>query len=383
MMSLGRCSQRQRADLVEVDDLGVGAHVVRDHVVRAPGVVDAEPVREMAAVGELHGHHRVARLEQREQGGEVGGRARVRLHVGVLGAEDLLAAVDGELLDLVDDVAAAVVARARRALGVLVGEHRAGRLEHGAAGEVLAGDELERLLLTDELAAQQLVELRVEVVERLPAPLAADGAQADSSSSRSATRRSCRPPSKGVVEPDLGDGPGLVLAEHAAAEAEHVAVVVAPRHLGEVRREAVGGAHARDGGWPTCRCRDRCRRRADRARPRPTPPSRRPCGRRPGSPPRPPRSRCRRRSTSCPSERRRRTTACLRANPPWSAPAAIFMTSSFWSGRRTGAREADRGARSCGARRPSRGLGYRPSIVSVRAPRGPSGRRPLTSASGQ
>jgi hypothetical protein len=32
-------------------------------------------------------------------------RARVRLHVRVLGAEELLRAVDGELLDLVDDLA--------------------------------------------------------------------------------------------------------------------------------------------------------------------------------------------------------------------------------------------------------------------------------------
>ena len=34
----------------------------------------------------------------------------MRLHVGVLGAEELLGAVDGELLDVVDEVAAAVVA---------------------------------------------------------------------------------------------------------------------------------------------------------------------------------------------------------------------------------------------------------------------------------
>ena len=244
MMSLGLCSQRQRAHLVVVDDLGVRAHVVRDHVVRAPRVVDAEPVREVPAVGELHGHHRVAGLEQREEHREVGRRAGVRLHVGVLGAEDLLAAVDGELLDLVDHVAAAVVARARQPLGVLVGEHRAGGLEHGAAGEVLAGDELQRLLLAVELAAQQLVELRVEMVERLAPPLAADGAQADSSSSRSATRCSCRPPSNGRLQPDLGDRPGLVLAQEAAAEAQHVAVVVAAGHLRVVGREAVGGAHA-------------------------------------------------------------------------------------------------------------------------------------------
>ena len=37
---------------------------------------------------------------------------RVRLHVRVLGAEELLGARDRELLDLVDDLAAAVVALA-------------------------------------------------------------------------------------------------------------------------------------------------------------------------------------------------------------------------------------------------------------------------------
>ena len=185
---LGAVLQRQLAHLVVVDELRVRAHVVRDHVVGAPRVVDAHAVCEVPAVGQRHGQHRVAGLEQREQHREVGRRAGVRLHVGVLGAEHLLAAVDGELLDLVDHVAAAVVARARQSLRVLVGQHGAGGLEHGAAGEVLAGDELQRLLLADELAAQQLVELGVQVIERLAPPLAADGAQADSSTSRSSTR---------------------------------------------------------------------------------------------------------------------------------------------------------------------------------------------------
>jgi len=56
----------------------------------------------------------------------------VRLDVGVLGAEELLGALDGELLDLVDEFAAAVPALGRVALGVLVGEHAALGLHHGA-----------------------------------------------------------------------------------------------------------------------------------------------------------------------------------------------------------------------------------------------------------
>ena len=49
-------------------------------------------VRQVAAVREVHAEHRVARLEQREVDRHVGLRARVRLHVGVLGAEQRLRA---------------------------------------------------------------------------------------------------------------------------------------------------------------------------------------------------------------------------------------------------------------------------------------------------
>ena len=46
-------------------------------------------VRQVAAVREVHAEDRVARLEQREVDRHVRLRARVRLHVGVLGAEQL------------------------------------------------------------------------------------------------------------------------------------------------------------------------------------------------------------------------------------------------------------------------------------------------------
>ena len=72
---------------------------------------------------EAEAHDPVARLQQRVVDGRVGLRARVRLDVGVLGAEQRLRAVDRELLDDVDELAAAVVALARIALGVLVGQH--------------------------------------------------------------------------------------------------------------------------------------------------------------------------------------------------------------------------------------------------------------------
>ncbi len=90
---------------------------------------------------------------QRHVGGGVGLRAGVRLHVGVLGAEDLFGAVAGEVLDDIGELAAAVVALAGVAFGVLVGEDGSGGFENGAADEVLRGDHLQALVLAVNLVA--------------------------------------------------------------------------------------------------------------------------------------------------------------------------------------------------------------------------------------
>ena len=76
------------------------------------------------------------------------------LDVGVLGAEQLLGAVDRQLLGDVDLLAAAVVAAAGVALGVLVGQHRADRFEHRLRHEVLRGDHLQRALLAPQLGVE-------------------------------------------------------------------------------------------------------------------------------------------------------------------------------------------------------------------------------------
>ena len=75
-------------------------------------------------------------------------------------------AIDRELLDLVDDFAAAVVALARQPLGVLVGERRAHRLHHGRRHEVLAGDQLDAIVLTDDLRLDQRRDLGVRRTQR-------------------------------------------------------------------------------------------------------------------------------------------------------------------------------------------------------------------------
>ena len=117
-------------------------------------------------MGQREAHDRVAGLQQRVVDGGVGLRAGVRLDVDVVAAEELLRAVDGELLDDVDVLAAAVVALAGVALGVLVGEHAALALEDGLGDEVLGGDHLQRAPLAIELEVDGLGDLGVDLGER-------------------------------------------------------------------------------------------------------------------------------------------------------------------------------------------------------------------------
>ena len=156
---------RQPPHLVEVDALGLGRDAVGHEAVVAAREVDLVAVRQVAAVVEAQPEHRVADVEHRVVGGHVGLRAGVRLDVGVLGAEEGLGALDGDALDLVDDLAAAVVALARVALGVLVREHRADGLHDRRPREVLGRDELELVALAVGLAPHQLGDRGVDRLE--------------------------------------------------------------------------------------------------------------------------------------------------------------------------------------------------------------------------
>ena len=116
---------------------------------------------------ELHAEHGVARLAERVVDGRVRLRAGVRLHVHVLGAEQRPRPLDRERLDDVHVLAAAVVALAGVALGVLVRQHRALAVEHRLRHEVLGGDHLERRLLPPELGLHLLGDLGIDLGDGL------------------------------------------------------------------------------------------------------------------------------------------------------------------------------------------------------------------------
>ena len=79
----------------------------------------------------------------------------MRLHVGILRTKELLGPLDGQCLHLIHEFAAAIVALARVAFGVLVGQHAALGLKHRLAHNIFRSDKLE----LRALASQLIIEL--------------------------------------------------------------------------------------------------------------------------------------------------------------------------------------------------------------------------------
>jgi hypothetical protein len=113
-------------------------------------MVTGGAVGQVAAMGERHAHDAVARLQQRQEHRLVRLSAGMRLDVGVCRAEQLLQPLDGHFLDLVDELAAAIVALTRIAFGIFVGQHRALRRQHVGGDDVFRGDQLDLGLLPVE-----------------------------------------------------------------------------------------------------------------------------------------------------------------------------------------------------------------------------------------
>ena len=152
---------------VVVDALGVLADAVGVDLVQLAAEVEGHAVGQVAAVGQVHAQDPVARLEHAEVGGHVGLGAAVGLDVDVLGArEQGEGALLGERLGDVDELAAAVVALARQALGVLVGQPAALGLHDRRRDVVLAGDELDVVVLAAALALHRLPQLGVDLGDR-------------------------------------------------------------------------------------------------------------------------------------------------------------------------------------------------------------------------
>src|SRR5271157_2850376 len=209
--------------IVIIDGLSLLGYAVGNDLVGLAGKVQRMPVTEVTAVREIQAEDRVSRLNDRGIGRHVGGRSRMRLHVGVLGAEELFRAIACQVLDHIGEFASAVITLAGIALGVLVGEDRACRLKHRFAHKILRGDQLQAFVLAPLFVFDRQRNVRINFRQRPlhriyvhasvpPAPAASrfryrstcHACAGFPSSSRSmaaifSTRRSWRPPANGVA----------------------------------------------------------------------------------------------------------------------------------------------------------------------------------------
>ena len=147
--------------LVVVNPLGLLVHAVEAGVEVLAGDGGLGAVGQVSAVVQVHAQDGVAGLKQGQVHGHIGLGAGVGLDIGVLGAEQLLGPVDGQIFDFIHIFTAAVVAGAGVALSIFIGQMAAHGLHHGGADKVLGGDKLDMVLLPAQLPHHGVVYLSV------------------------------------------------------------------------------------------------------------------------------------------------------------------------------------------------------------------------------
>ena len=153
---LGFVFQCELFHRIVVDPTGTLVELITHGMIENAGRIDRRAVRQMAAVRQIEPHERIAGLEHREKYGHIGLSARMRLHVGILGSVELAQAVDSQLLDPIDDLAAAVITRSGISFRIFVGQHRAHGLHDLFAYKILGGDQLDALHLPPLFALDQI-----------------------------------------------------------------------------------------------------------------------------------------------------------------------------------------------------------------------------------
>ena len=145
---LGTAFLGQSGQGIIIDRPLLAAHPVVDDIVKFTRKIRFVPVREVSAVGEVHGENPVADGQRGKINRGICLAAAVGLHIGMLGPEKFLGPFDGQRLDHVDMLAATVPTPPRITLGIFVGQGGTLRLAHCATGEILGGNKLDVFELT-------------------------------------------------------------------------------------------------------------------------------------------------------------------------------------------------------------------------------------------
>ena len=130
------------------------------------GHIHRRTVGQVTTLRKVHAHDGIAQLQQGKIHGKVGLCAGMGLDVGVLCPVQLAGTLDGNILHLVHIDAAAVVALAGQTFGILVGQDAAHGCHDSRGNDVLAGNQLDVLALTGQLAVHCRCQFRIDRVDQ-------------------------------------------------------------------------------------------------------------------------------------------------------------------------------------------------------------------------
>ena len=148
-------------ELIVIDAVRNGVNAVSCKIIVGAGHVDRRTVGQMAALCKVHAEHGIARLKQREIYGKVRLCAGVRLHIGMLCAEQTASTLTGDVFHNVYICTAAVIAVTRVALSIFVCEYRAHRSHNGRRHNVFGSNQLQIAALAFEFQLHRFADLGV------------------------------------------------------------------------------------------------------------------------------------------------------------------------------------------------------------------------------
>ena len=124
------------------------------------GHVHRASVRQMTAVGQIHSHHRIAKIDR-----HIGLRAGMGLHIGVFRPEKRLGAFARQIFNDIDILAAAVIALSRIPFGIFVGQVRAHCGQNRVADEVFGCNQLQMLALARQFLAHRVADFGINSLD--------------------------------------------------------------------------------------------------------------------------------------------------------------------------------------------------------------------------
>ncbi|MNI48833.1 hypothetical protein D3C73_1034170 [compost metagenome] len=140
-------------------------HAISHKVIQQSGSIHRAAVRQMAAMRQVHSEDSVARIQRGKINRHIGLGTGVRLHIGMIGTEELLGTVTGQILHDIHIFTTAIIPFARIAFGIFIREHRTHRFHYSFADDILRGNKLNIGTLTAQLQSHRFQYCRVTLTQ--------------------------------------------------------------------------------------------------------------------------------------------------------------------------------------------------------------------------